>query len=285
MTKVENVQRYVGAPIPAPAKKDGPFFVMFWRSAVGKKWIMAVTGIMLIGFVFAHMLGNLKIFLSADAIDHYAEWLRTIGYPILPETGVLWLLRLGLLSAVVLHIWAAASLTRMNRSARPNGYKSPRVRSRRFAARTMRWTGIILTLFIIFHLLDLTWGRTGADHVPGNVYQNIINSFTCTCCDRLHRCKHRYCHSPLSRCMVDVPEPRDQQPAIQSLAQGLCYWARINHWNREYQHSSASSNWSRQMSTINLDSKIPAGPLEDKWDNHKFSVKLVNPQTDASFAL
>lgn len=179
MTKVENVQRYVGAPIPAPAKKDGPFFVMFWRSAVGKKWIMAVTGIMLIGFVFAHMLGNLKIFLSADAIDHYAEWLRTIGYPILPETGVLWLLRLGLLSAVVLHIWAAASLTRMNRSARPNGYKSPREYvAADFAARTMRWTGIILTLFIIFHLLDLTWGRTGADHVPGNVYQNIINSFT-----------------------------------------------------------------------------------------------------------
>ncbi len=179
MSKVDNAQRYVGAPRPAPAKKDGPFFVMFWRSAVGKKWIMAVTGIMLIGFVFAHMLGNLKIFLSASSIDHYAEWLRTIGYPILPETGVLWILRAGLLGAVLLHIWAAASLTRMNRSARPNGYKSPREYvAADFAARTMRWTGIIVMLFIIFHLLDLTWGQTGVEEFKtGDVYNNIVNSF------------------------------------------------------------------------------------------------------------
>ncbi|MEN9595538.1 MAG: hypothetical protein RLY23_2021, partial [Actinomycetota bacterium] len=133
-----------------------------------------------IGFVFAHMLGNLKIFLSASAIDHYAEWLRTIGYPILPETGVLWILRAGLLGAVVLHIWAAASLTRMNRAARPKGYKSPREYvAADFAARTMRWTGIIVMLFIIFHLLDLTWGQTGVeDFKTGDVYNNIVNSFT-----------------------------------------------------------------------------------------------------------
>ncbi len=179
MTKVDNAPRYVGAPQPGPVKKDRAFFVVFWRSAVGKKWVMAVTGLMMIGFVVAHMVGNLKIFISESAIDHYAEWLRTIGYPILPETGVLWLLRVGLVGAVVLHISAATSLTRTNHAARPTGYKSPREYvAADFAARTMRWTGVIVTLFIIFHLLDLTWGRTGADHVPGNVYQNIINSFT-----------------------------------------------------------------------------------------------------------
>ncbi len=179
MSKVENAQRYVGAPQPGPAKKDGPFFVMFWRSSVGKKWIMAVTGIMLIGFVFTHMVGNLKIFIGPSSLDHYAEWLRTIGYPILPRTGTLWLMRLGLLGAVVLHIWAAASLTRVNRRARPVGYKSPREYvAADFAARTMRWTGIIVALFIVFHLLDLTWGQTGTDFVKGDVYDNIVNSFT-----------------------------------------------------------------------------------------------------------
>ena len=140
---------------------------------------MAVTGIMLIGFVFTHMVGNLKIFIGPSSLDHYAEWLRTIGYPILPRTGTLWLMRLGLLSAVVLHIWAAASLTRVNRRARPVGYKSPREYvAADFAARTMRWTGIIVSLFIIFHLLDLTWGQTGTDFVKGDVYNNIVYSFT-----------------------------------------------------------------------------------------------------------
>ena len=178
MTKVESAPRYVGAPEAAPVKAPAPFLIQFWRSAVGKKWVMAITGIMLIGFVFGHMVGNLKIYLGAEALDHYAEWLRTIGYPALPKTAFLWITRTGLLAAVVLHIWAAVSLTRMNHAARPVKYQSSRdYVAANYAARTMRWTGVIVLAFIIFHLLDLTWGATNPDFVKGAVYDNVVASF------------------------------------------------------------------------------------------------------------
>jgi succinate dehydrogenase / fumarate reductase cytochrome b subunit len=179
MTKVEQTPRYDGAPQAAPRKAPAPFLVQFWRSAIGKKWVMAITGIMLIGFVVGHMVGNLKIYLGAHAIDHYAEWLRTIGYPALPKQVFLWMMRGALLSAVVLHIWAAVSLTRMNHAARPVKYQSKRdYVAANYAARTMRWTGVIVLLFIIFHLLDLTFGKTGDTFKSGEVYANIVESFS-----------------------------------------------------------------------------------------------------------
>ncbi|MFM7270044.1 MAG: succinate dehydrogenase cytochrome b subunit [Actinomycetes bacterium] len=182
MTKVESAPRYAGAPEAAPVRAPAPFLIQFWRSAVGKKWVMAITGIMLIGFVFGHMVGNLKIYFPAHdgvpAINDYAEWLRTIGYPALPETAFLWITRAGLLTAVVLHIGAAVSLTRMNHAARPVKYQSSRdYVAANYAARTMRWTGVIVLAFIIFHLLDLTWGTTNPDFVSGDVYDNVVASF------------------------------------------------------------------------------------------------------------
>jgi succinate dehydrogenase / fumarate reductase cytochrome b subunit len=178
MTKVEQTPRYDGAPQAAPRKAPAPFLVQFWRSAIGKKWVMAITGIMLIGFVIGHMVGNLKIYLGADALDHYAEWLREIAYPALPKTVFLWMMRGGLLTAVVLHIWAAVSLTRMNHAARPVKYQSKRdYVAANYAARTMRWTGVIVLLFIIFHLLDLTWGVTNPDFVKGHVFDNVVATF------------------------------------------------------------------------------------------------------------
>jgi succinate dehydrogenase / fumarate reductase, cytochrome b subunit len=150
----------------------------FWRSAVGKKWVMAVTGIMILGFVFAHMVGNLKIYLGAEQLDHYAEWLRTIGEPVFPRTVFLWLLRIGLIAAFVLHILSAAQLTRMNHRARPTQYQSPRdYAAASFASRTMRWTGVIVGLYLIFHLMDLTWGNANPDFVRGNAYDNLVHSF------------------------------------------------------------------------------------------------------------
>lgn len=182
MTKVEQAPRYDGAPQAAPRKAPAPFLIQFWRSAIGKKWVMAITGIMLIGFVIGHMVGNLKIYLPKHngeyPIDHYAEWLRTIAYPALPESVFLWLMRLGLLTAVGLHIAAAVSLTRMNHAARPVKYQSKRdYVAANYAARTMRWTGVIVLLFIIFHLLDLTFGKTGDTFKSGAVHANIIASF------------------------------------------------------------------------------------------------------------
>ncbi|HZJ26100.1 MAG TPA: succinate dehydrogenase cytochrome b subunit [Acidimicrobiia bacterium] len=169
--------RDVGPPIPRPPRPT-PFLVGFYRSALGKKAVMAVTGIALLGYVLVHMLGNLKLYLGMEDFDHYAEWLRTIGEPALPATAFLWIMRIGLLLAVVFHIHAAYALTRLNRKARPVRYQSHRdYIAANFASRTMRWTGVIVVLFVIFHLMDLTWGNANPDFVRGDTYDNIVHSF------------------------------------------------------------------------------------------------------------
>jgi succinate dehydrogenase / fumarate reductase cytochrome b subunit len=166
-----------GTPIPRP-KKHGHWILRFWQSAVGKKWVMAVSGIMLLGFVLAHMVGNLKLYLGKSHLNEYGEWLRHIGAPALPHTWFLWGLRLGLIAAFVGHIVAAYQLTRMNRRARPVKYQSQRdYVAASFASRTMRWTGIIVALFIVFHLADLTWGSANPAFKRGDPYDNLIESF------------------------------------------------------------------------------------------------------------
>jgi succinate dehydrogenase / fumarate reductase, cytochrome b subunit len=169
--------RYTGPPVPAP-RHQGHFLVRFWRSAVGKKWVMALTGIMLLGFVLAHMIGNWKVFLGKEHLNVYGEWLRDFGEPAFPRSFLLWVLRIGLIGAFFGHIVAAYQLTRMNMKARPTKYQSKRdYIAANFASRTMRWTGIIVALFIIFHLADLTWGPANPDFVRGDPYDNLFNSF------------------------------------------------------------------------------------------------------------
>ena len=169
--------RYTGPPVPAP-RPQGHFLVRFWRSAVGKKWVMAITGIMLLGFVLAHMVGNLKVFLGKEHLNVYGEWLRTFGEPAFPRSFLLWVLRIGLIGAFFGHIVAAYQLTRMNQKARPTKYQSKRdYVAANFASRTMRWTGIIVGLFVIFHLADLTWGSANPNFVRGDPYDNLFASF------------------------------------------------------------------------------------------------------------
>jgi succinate dehydrogenase / fumarate reductase cytochrome b subunit len=169
--------RYTGAPVPRTTPK-GHFLVRFWKSAVGKKWLMAVSGIILLGYVLAHMVGTLKVFLGRDDINEYAEWLRTLGEPALPFSVVLWTLRTVLIAAFFVHIVAAYQLTRMNHAARPVKYQSPRdYAAANFASRTMRWTGVIVALFLIYHLLDQTWGPANSDFVRGDPYHNMFVSF------------------------------------------------------------------------------------------------------------
>ena len=149
-----------------------------FATAVGKKYAMAISGLVLMGYVLLHMVGNLKIYFGAESLNKYAEWLREIGEPALPREWLLWGLRIVLLVAVFVHIYAAYSLTVMNRRARPVQYVSKRdYVAADFASRTMRWTGIIVVLFVIWHLLDLTWGTTNPDFVSGDVYHNVIASF------------------------------------------------------------------------------------------------------------
>jgi succinate dehydrogenase / fumarate reductase cytochrome b subunit len=163
----------------APATKRAPYPVELYRTAVGKKYVMAITGIMWMGYVLAHMAGNLKIYLGAEDINHYGEWLRTLATPLFPRTVFLWILRSGLIAAIILHVHAAYSLTRMN-WARDKKYESRRdFIAANFASRTMRWTGTIVLLFLLFHLADLTWGIDGVhpDYVRGDIYNNVTKSF------------------------------------------------------------------------------------------------------------
>ena len=164
---------------PSRAKRKAPFPVEFYRSALGKKYVMAITGIMLMGFVFAHMVGNLKMYQGPEALNHYGEFLRELAYPILPKYGALWLLRGGLIVAVILHIHAAYSLTKMNRAARTVGYQSRRdYIAANFASRTMRYSGVIVLLFLIWHLMDFTIGGTTAAYEYGKPYENVDASLS-----------------------------------------------------------------------------------------------------------
>jgi succinate dehydrogenase / fumarate reductase cytochrome b subunit len=162
-----------------PTRRPAPFPVELYRTAVGKKYVMAVTGIMWMGYVLAHMAGNLKMYLGAEDINHYAESLRTLGDPFLPRTWLLWILRSGLIAAFVLHVHAAYSLTILNR-ARDDKYESRRdYIAASFASRSMRWTGTIVLLFLAWHLADLTWGieAVNGEFVRGEVYNNVAASF------------------------------------------------------------------------------------------------------------
>ena len=157
------------------AVAGGPAIVRFYRSAVGKKWVMAITGILLMGFVLAHMIGNLKLYLSKEEMNLYGEALRDMPGHLLPRTFLLWTLRAGLIAAFAFHIHSAYGLTVLNRRARPQRYQSKRdYVAANFASRTMRWTGIIVALFIVFHLFDLTWGQANAEWVRGDPYNNLV---------------------------------------------------------------------------------------------------------------
>ena len=155
-------------PIKPPKKGKGSV-VGFYQTSIGKKYVMAVTGILLLGFVFFHMIGNLKIYLGQEDLNHYAEFLRELLVPIVPRTVVLWLMRIGLTVAFVLHIHAAYTLTILNKKARPVAYQSPRdYQVADYAARTMRYTGIIVLLYLIYHLMQLTWGVGGTEFERGD---------------------------------------------------------------------------------------------------------------------
>src|SRR3954451_10057606 len=149
-----------------------------YSTYVGKKYAMAISGIVLMAFVALHMVGNLKIYFGASSLDRYSHWLRTVGEPALPEQWLLWGVRIVLLVALAVHLHAAYALTQMNRRARPVKYRSDRdFVAADFASRTMRWTGIIVLLFVVFHLLDLTWGPANPDFVADDPYHNVISSF------------------------------------------------------------------------------------------------------------
>ena len=168
----------VSGTATAPRKRK-PFLLDLYSTAVGKKYVMAITGLIGLGYVIAHMIGNLKMYLGPEEIDHYGEFLRELLVPLLPRTVALWAMRIVLIVALVLHLHAAYTLTLINRRARPVRYQSPRdYVAANFASRTMRWTGIIVLLFLAYHLADLTWGWFNPDFIRGAVYHNVDESLS-----------------------------------------------------------------------------------------------------------
>jgi succinate dehydrogenase / fumarate reductase cytochrome b subunit len=154
---------------------------VLWRSTIGKKYVAAVTGVLIAVWVVLHMLGNLKAIEGPGhgnaALDRYAHFLRTVGSPVIPHDMVLWFIRGLLIIAVILHITVVTQLWLRNRRAKPAGHTSTRIRSS-WAARTMPWTGLLIVVFLIFHLLQFTFRAIHPTPLHnGTVYANVYYAF------------------------------------------------------------------------------------------------------------
>jgi succinate dehydrogenase / fumarate reductase cytochrome b subunit len=152
-----------------------------WRSTIGKKYVAAITGILLAGFVIAHMLGNLKAIEGAGhgrpALDQYAHFLRTLGSPVLPHNFALWVERIVLLAALGLHVTVVTQLWLRNRRSKPTGHRARRERAT-LAARTMPWTGLLILVFVVFHILQFTTRTIHPTPLAnGTVYANAYGAF------------------------------------------------------------------------------------------------------------
>lgn len=164
-------------PAPRDEVTERPLGALH-RSSVGKKVLMAVTGLILFLFIVGHMIGNLKVLAGPESVNGYAEWLREVGYPMLPNQGALWTVRIVLLLSVAVHAWAAFTLWAGSRRARVVRYRKLDDLSFSYASRTMRWGGVIILLFVVYHLLHFTTGHAHVDFVHGDVYHNFLVAFS-----------------------------------------------------------------------------------------------------------
>lgn len=144
----------------------------FLSSSIGLKVVMAVTGVALVLFVVVHMAGNLQVFVDPELLTVYGEKLRAVP-------ALLWAARLGLLAMALLHVWAAYRLTALNARARPQGYREKEHRDSTMASRSMRVTGVLVLVFVIYHLAHFTWGWRAVhpQFIPGDVAHNFITAF------------------------------------------------------------------------------------------------------------
>ncbi|MDQ6665088.1 MAG: succinate dehydrogenase cytochrome b subunit, partial [Acidobacteriota bacterium] len=144
--------------------------LLFFDTSVGKKAVMAVTGVILFGFVAGHLVGNLQIFQGREKLDAYAAFLHV-------EPALLWTVRLILLASVILHIVASIQLTRLKQMARPVPYTRTDRSHSSYASRTMMWSGPIVAAFIVYHLLQFTFGVLQPNYQEGSVYDNVVHGF------------------------------------------------------------------------------------------------------------
>jgi len=143
----------------------------FWNATIGKKIVMAVSGSVLFLFIAGHLLGNLQVFEGPERFNAYAKFLRI-------EPALLWSVRLVLLAMVVLHVWASFQLWLLNKlEARPVGYVKKKNIGSNYASRTMYWSGPIILAFVIYHLMQFTWGVGGTPFEEGKAYENLVRGF------------------------------------------------------------------------------------------------------------
>jgi len=159
------------APVAAPLDADQVnWLIAFYRTTVGKKIVMGITGLIGVLFVLGHMAGNLQVFEGAGVFNRYSQLLRT-------SMELLWAVRIVLILAIIFHVIAAYQLARTSQKSRPVGYAKWKAVNSTFASRTMRWTGPVLLAFIIYHLLHFTTGTLHDDFIEGDVYHNVISAF------------------------------------------------------------------------------------------------------------
>jgi succinate dehydrogenase / fumarate reductase cytochrome b subunit len=144
----------------------------FYQATIGKKAVMAATGVVLFGFIIGHLVGNLQVFLGKEALNAYGEFLHHSTH------GLIWVARIAILASVIAHIVASIQLTKLKMDARPVSYVKTDYSHSSYASRTMMWSGPIIAAFVIFHLMDLTWGNANPGFVEGKVYENLILSFS-----------------------------------------------------------------------------------------------------------
>jgi succinate dehydrogenase / fumarate reductase, cytochrome b subunit len=154
-------------PVSEPGKASRSRLARVWGSSIGLKIAMAITGVILSGFVLVHMAGNLQVFQGEQALNDYAKLLRA-------EPALLWTARLVLLASVGLHIVTWLALARRNQQARPVAYRMTSYKESSYASRTMRWTGPLVLAFIIYHVLHMTTGTVHPSFHEGSAYHNLV---------------------------------------------------------------------------------------------------------------
>lgn len=163
----------------APTKAAAPPRAARLRSSIGLKLVMAVSGLVMVAFIVAHMAGNLHVFEGRESMNDYAHGLRTFGEPLIPHESLLWVMRLGLIAAIGAHVWSSVVLTRRAMAARPVRYasKKPAKGESRHAAATMRWGAAVIFLFVIWHLLDLTFRTVNPVKEVPDAYGAVVAAF------------------------------------------------------------------------------------------------------------
>ena len=185
--------------------------------SVFKKIVMAVSGIIMLLFLIAHMIGNLHVFQGAESFNDYSEWLRSFGEPALPPRTLLTTIEVVLVVSVVAHMWAAISLWRQAKRARPEAYVTKKSVAQSYASRTMRWGGVIIAGFIVYHILDLTFGVANPDGTDSTPYDRLVASFQNPIATTVYVITLILLgHAPAARHLERHPDARPEQPAARA---------------------------------------------------------------------